>query len=992
MFSLASALLVAIGAISYQSTIQLVESSAQIEQTLQTIEGLESLLSEMKDAETGQRGYVLTGTESYLEPYNTATQNVKKQVSKLQQALGSEPRQKQQLDQIETLISQKLDIVQETIKLRRDENFESALQVIRTNRGKLIMDNIRVLVGEAKAEQNEKLRQLQQRDRQAKANARRTIFIFSTAIFLSSIIIVVAYYLIYREIIERKRTEEMLAQERDFIATILDTVGALVVILNPQGQIVRFNQTFGQIIQYSASEMQGKHFWHLFSIPEEVELVRTNFEQLLQGEHLAQHENYLVPKGGKRRLITWSNTALLNPKGSVDYVIYTGIDITERDWIEAEIRLLQVITQAITESENFPSALLVALSQVCEATGWNYGETWLPHSDGTTLTCGQTWCNNVYGQSKASGDALEQFRQMSQGYSFVPDQGLPGRVWSSKQPEWIQDVSILPEALFIRSQSAKESGLKAGLGVPILAGSEVLAILVFFMFDSQPEDKRLVELVSTVATQLGSVIQRKRAEEALRQSEARLQAILDNSTAVMYVKDIQGRFTLVNRCFETLFHIDRETVKGKTDYDIFPSEIADVFRSNDQQVLSAKAPLQWEEVAPHDDGLHTYLSSKFPLCDATGAPYAVCGISADITERKQMEQALQQANEKLTGWVSELELHNREISLLGQMNELLQACLSTEEAYGAISRLVQPLFPGSSGAVFTISASKRLVEAASTWGSALLSQKLFAPNECWALRRGRSHVVAAPQGSPCCQHLHSSDNPPSDNAESICVPMMARGEALGLLYLNSATGGQLTIGQQRLAVTVAEQIALALANLKLHETLQHQSIRDPLTGLFNRRYMEESLERELHRSQRKQQPVGIIMLDVDNFKRFNDTYGHEAGDEVLRELGLFLRKYTRGSDIACRYGGEELTLILPEACLETTRERAEQLREGIKHLHVQHRRQVLGVVTLSLGVAVVPDHGLSSEAVLQAADAALYRAKALGRDRVVIAESIPVAP
>jgi diguanylate cyclase (GGDEF)-like protein len=221
--------------------------------------------------------------------------------------------------------------------------------------------------------------------------------------------------------------------------------------------------------------------------------------------------------------------------------------------------------------------------------------------------------------------------------------------------------------------------------------------------------------------------------------------------------------------------------------------------------------------------------------------------------------------------------------------------------------------------------------------------------------------------------------------------MVAQSEASGVLYLQNKDGPadaappRLTPAKQQLAQTVADSVALALANLKLRETLRHQSIRDPLTGLFNRRYMEETLERETRRVARAQRPLGIIMLDVDRFKLFNDTFGHDAGDTLLRELGNFLRAHIRGEDVACRYGGEEFMLILPEASLAVTRERAEHLRDDIKHLHAQYHDQPLGAVMLSLGVAVFPDHGSTGEAVLKAADAALYRAKREGRDRVVVA-------
>ena len=359
-------------------------------------------------------------------------------------------------------------------------------------------------------------------------------------------------------------------------------------------------------------------------------------------------------------------------------------------------------------------------------------------------------------------------------------------------------------------------------------------------------------------------------------------------------------------------------------------------------------------------------------------------LQAEITERFSAESALQQANEKLKGWVNELEERNHDIALLSKMSEILQACLTVEEAYAAIAKLVQPLFPQISGGIFLLNGSKNLVEAVATWGQRALSltrQELFTPNECWALRRGRVHWVEHARGGLVCKHIRHD----ALSTESLCVPMMAQGKALGVLYLNSLELGQLTETKQQLAVMVAEHIALSLANLKLRSKLQTQSIRDPLTGLFNRRYLEESLERELNRCQRKQQSLGIIMLDVDHFKRFNDTFGHEAGDAVLRELGQLLHSHIRGSDIACRYGGEELTLILPEASLDVAHKRAEQIREGAKQIQLLHRHQPLDTITLSLGVACFPEHGLTGEAVMQAADAALYRAKKEGRDAVSLA-------
>jgi diguanylate cyclase (GGDEF)-like protein len=170
----------------------------------------------------------------------------------------------------------------------------------------------------------------------------------------------------------------------------------------------------------------------------------------------------------------------------------------------------------------------------------------------------------------------------------------------------------------------------------------------------------------------------------------------------------------------------------------------------------------------------------------------------------------------------------------------------------------------------------------------------------------------------------------------------------------------------------------------LHETLRSQSIRDPLTSLFNRRYMEESLQREMRRAARGRQPVGIIMLDIDYFKEFNDSHGHEAGDALLQSVGAILQRSVRAEDIVCRYGGEEFVLILPDAPLSEAAQRAEHVRQAIGHLTMQFHRQSLRQITVSAGVAVYPDHGPGGDAVLRAADAALYQAKTRGRNRIVL--------
>jgi diguanylate cyclase (GGDEF)-like protein len=263
---------------------------------------------------------------------------------------------------------------------------------------------------------------------------------------------------------------------------------------------------------------------------------------------------------------------------------------------------------------------------------------------------------------------------------------------------------------------------------------------------------------------------------------------------------------------------------------------------------------------------------------------------------------------------------------------------------------------------------------------------MFSPTECWALKRGQVYLVEDTESKSAllCNHLHRPLP-----AGYLCVPMMAQSEILGILHLIQQERGhrsRLIETKQNLAIAVAEHLAIASSSLKLRETLYNQSIRDSLTGLFNRRYLEETLKREISRAKRKQYSLGIIMIDIDHFKSFNDTFGHDGGDVLLRELSRILQRNIRREDIACRYGGEEFVLILPDASLENTQRRAEQMREAVKNLKLYYLNHPLGEVTISSGVAIYPDHGLTEEDVLRAADKALYRAKSEGRDRVATAE------
>jgi diguanylate cyclase (GGDEF)-like protein len=367
-------------------------------------------------------------------------------------------------------------------------------------------------------------------------------------------------------------------------------------------------------------------------------------------------------------------------------------------------------------------------------------------------------------------------------------------------------------------------------------------------------------------------------------------------------------------------------------------------------------------------------------------------IYEDISQKIRANEAQRQHAESLDRLVRELELRSKQMTSLNEMGALLECSGTVKEACAVIANSVQRLFPDApSGALYLFKSSRDLVEAGSRWGKQNALTPAFPPDACWALRRGQPHWSGHPKNGITCQHLGETST-----AECLCLPMMAHGNAVGVLHLEFQGGTSVRYdsgtesardSQQRLAISAASQIALSLASLQLRETLREQAIRDPLTRLFNRRFLEESLERELQLAARRKQSIAVLFLDLDHFKRFNDNFGHDAGDLVLQSLADLFRNFFRATDICCRYGGEEFAIILPESSAEDAAVRADALRSQVKNLRLQYKKQPLGPLTLSVGVAAFPEHGSTSHGLLKIADQCLYESKARGRDVVTVAVS-----
>lgn len=476
----------------------------------------------------------------------------------------------------------------------------------------------------------------------------------------------------------------------------------------------------------------------------------------------------------------------------------------------------------------------------------------------------------------------------------------------------------------------------------------------------------------------------KEMERSLKESERFWKSVLEAvGVGVMVINQQNGQITEVNPQAASMVGLQRDQIIGRPRQDFFLCP-----QQDDARAVGRAARAEGK--------LRCADGSLLPIWK-TAAPIRIDQIDyvlisfVDLTDQRRAEMALTAANQELQTAFAALEKTNKEINLIGKMVELLQLCETPEEAYPIISQFGTELFPDCGGGIYLLNPSNNLLALSAQWGELQASESIFTPKECWALRQGRPYASGTSPDKlihPRCQHLDKKMS-----GDYFCVPLNAQNEILGLLYLEKITSADsedaaapgLSETQQNLARTLAEHISLSLANLKLRETLRHQAIRDPLTGLFNRRYLTETLEREIARAQRRNLGVGVIMLDVDHFKRFNDTYGHEAGDHLLAVLGRYLQSSIRAEDIACRYGGEEFTLILPEITAETLMARAEQIRAGARNLEVYYHGKLLGEITISMGVSYYPQHGQDSATLLQAADGALYQAKQSGRNRVVMA-------
>lgn len=455
------------------------------------------------------------------------------------------------------------------------------------------------------------------------------------------------------------------------------------------------------------------------------------------------------------------------------------------------------------------------------------------------------------------------------------------------------------------------------------------------------------------------------------------QSVVDMLPDAMVLVAEDGQVVAVNQQAERMFGASRTDIVGKSVDLLVPRASRAAHRHNRARYWA------WPEVRPM--GMARELSGErsdgecFPV-EISLSPvtlqdgrFALAAVR-DVSAARRAWEDLHEAHAILSAQLTELERRNRGLLGINQLFEMLQAVLSEPEVHQIVAENGPRIFPSLSGRMWLYETGSDLTVAAS-WGDPSEAGALARPEDCWAIRLGRVCGLRYPENAPRCPHVTAQ-------TDYLCIPLVALDQSIGVLHLEPhSPEGPTVIDDldEALATTLMNNVALSISSVRLRQALEFQAVRDPLSGLFNRRYMEEVLARELQRSARHARPLSFLLLDIDHFKEFNEKHGHDAADALIRELARLLERSFRAEDIPCRYGGDEMVVIMPDTPLSGALKKAEALREGVAKMRAHFLGTLLPPVTVQVGVSSYPEQGNDAVALFRTADHALLQAKIASR-------------
>ncbi len=762
--------------------------------------------------------------------------------------------------------------------------------------------------------------------------------------------------------------EDAIRQHRE----MLENIQLAALELDLQGRITYCNKFLQNLLGLRLDELIGKVWFDAIVVEAEQQACRQNFSKMLRGEHPTNNaERSVRTRSGETRIMLWSSTLIRDRDGAIIGTASIGEDITDKKRAENILRArYRLVEFAATHS--LDELLQATLDEIETLTGSTIGFYHFVDPNQKALTL-QNWSTNTL-KNMCTADG--KYRHYD-----IKDAGVWVDCVRERKSIIHNDYMSLPHR---RGLPEGHAPVQREMVVPVFRGNRIMAIIGT---GNKPSDygPKDLEIITLLADLSWDITERKRAEQELKTSETNLQSLIENFDGLIWAVDHEYRLIVGNSAYlqSTEKMLGRKLLPGESvlGLGIDPQYDTEWKAYFDRALQGETFDLELKSFQTQPT---RYFEYRFnPIHSIDGAITGVTVFGRDITTSKQAAADLHTANERLLESVETLQRQRREILRINEMGDMLQICQTPYEAHHLISLAMQDLFPGMGGFLAIMDDKKQELSVVQAWGIGK-APKLFHVDDCWALRRGRIHRVDQSRHDPYCAHMGVNAS-----GTSLCLPLIAQGKTMGLLHLETTNASEFPESIPDLLQTVAETIELALANMRLRETLSEQALHDPLTGLYNRRYMEESLARELAQAARDKTPVAVMLLDLDYFKAFNDEHGHGAGDELLRHLGNYLRDNLRLGDIACRYGGEEFVLVLPNSGKDDSFRRAGDLCKQVKRLVFQYEGREVGPISVSIGVAQYPDDGQNVQQMLRLADKAMYLAKSRGRNQAYLASNLP---
>lgn len=481
----------------------------------------------------------------------------------------------------------------------------------------------------------------------------------------------------------------------------------------------------------------------------------------------------------------------------------------------------------------------------------------------------------------------------------------------------------------------------------------------------------------------------------LRESKAITSEVLESMEQGIIVWSDDGFCELVNERYYKLLNQGRDYLyvgMHRSDYFqkmVDRGDVAPAVAEKLEADLQKRQPFSIERQVPGGVEVAVYIR---PI-KSGGHVVTYTDITSTKTNQKMLSQTIdraEKAEKKARAALVQEKERQAETSALAELSDWLQCCKSITELYEIVHQAMAGMFPGSSGQLFIYSNSRDVLDGAVTWGSMEII-RCIQPQDCWGLRRGRTFQFGNGVVKFPCNHFIADENTQDIN-HYLCLPIIAQGDTVGMLHICFQDDPAIAEAKSPIdadtagfAQRCAEQISIAIANVKLRDELHEQSTRDPLTGLFNRRYFNERCRSALSLLDMETGSVALISFDADNFKSYNDHYGHDAGDFLLCTLGELTRKYFSHEEVCCRTGGEEFSILLPDSTVEEAHKKAAEFIQLVAEHEFSYLDQQLPTVTVSAGVAAYPQNADSLQNLCRAADLAMYEAKDSGKNQVMCA-------